>query len=170
VTTRTQLRLALGYATATLATGIVLGVNAFRAADVVAVYVVVLGAQTLAALTRSPAGSSEDSLFESALRRPREEALRPPELVRIERELILGMESAGYLHTRLRPILREAAAARLAAKHHVDLERRPETARALLGDDAWELLRPDRPEPADRNAPGLAQAKLRAVIDVLERL
>ena len=66
--------------------------------------------------------------------------------MRIEREITLGTSSAGHLHTRLLPLLREAAAARLG----VDLELRP-SARARLGDDAWELLRPDRPEPDDRN-------------------
>ena len=166
----TKLRFGISYAVATLTTGILLGVNVFRAADVLAAYVVALGALTLLALTRPRRFATEDSLFESALRRRREDAIRPPELVRIERELVLGLESAGHLHTRLVPILRAAAAARLSAKHHVDLDRRPAAARALLGDDAWELIRPDRPEPADRHAPGLPRAKLRAVIDVLERL
>jgi hypothetical protein len=67
-------------------------------------------------------------------------------------------------------MLREAAAARLSAGHNVDLERRPDAARALLGDDTWELLRPDRPEPYDRNAPGLPMSQIRDVISTLERL
>ena len=53
---------------------------------------------------------------------------------------------------------------------YVDFARRPEAARRLLGDDAWELLRPDRPEPADHNDPGIPMRRLRAVIATLERL
>jgi hypothetical protein len=170
MTTRVRIRVGVGFAVATLAVAIVLAVNVFHASEVIAVYVVVVGAQALVALTRPPRAETEPSLFESALRRPREEPLRPPELVRIERELVLGLESAGHLHTRLLPILCDAAAARLAAKHHIDLERRPAAARALLGEEAWELLRPNRPEPSDRGGPGLPRARLRAVIDALERL
>jgi hypothetical protein len=163
-------RAGIGYVVATVATGIVLGVNVFRASDVLAVYLVVLGALTLLALTRPRRSETEPSLFESALRRPHAEPLRPPELVRIERELVVGLENAWHLENRLLPILREAAVARLSAKHHVDLDRRPAAARALLGEDAWDLLRPDRDAPVDRGAAGLPRARLRAVIDVLERL
>lgn len=167
---RNLLRLGLGWLLATVAAGIVVGLNVFRTADVAAVWIVVLGAQALLALTRPPRSQTEPSLFETALRRRAEEHVRPPELVRIERELVLGLESAGHLHARLLPILREAATARLAAKHHVDLDLRPAAARALLGEEAWELVRPDRPAPRDRTGPGLERARLRSVIDALEKL
>ena len=80
--------------------------------------------------------------------------LAPDELLRMEREIVLG--SADATPT-------PAAAAAPASggggaprgPHGFDLERRPEAARALLGEDAWELLRPDRPEPDDRNDPGV---------------
>ena len=49
--------------------------------------------------------------------------------------------------TCLRPIVREIAAARLA-RHGVSLDRQPERARALLGAQTWELVRPDREAPA----------------------
>ena len=96
--------------------------------------------------------------------------MRPPELVRTEREITLGTSSAGHLDQRLLPMLREAAAVRLASRRSIDLERRPEQARRLLGDDVWELLRPDRPPPVDRLAPGISLARLRAVVDALERI
>jgi hypothetical protein len=96
--------------------------------------------------------------------------MRPPELVRTERDIVLGTSGAGHLHDRLLPMLREAAAARLSAGHNVDLERRPDAARALLGDDAWELLRPDRPQPRDRTDPGISMRRLRDVIGTLEKL
>ena len=86
--------------------------------------------------------------------------------MRIEREITFGTTSAGHLHTRLLPLLREAASARLG----IDFELHPERARAALGDETWELLRPDRPEPADRNAAGLPLRRIRAVVDSLERL
>ena len=40
----------------------------------------------------------------------------------------------------------------------------------MLGEDAWELLRPDRPEPRDRDAPGIPLRRLRTVVDTLEQL
>ncbi len=61
-----------------------------------------------------------------------------------------------------------AAAARIAARHGFDLERQPELARALLGEDVWELLRPDRPEPADRFGPGVPHDQIAAVIARVE--
>jgi hypothetical protein len=96
--------------------------------------------------------------------------MRPAELVRTEREIVLGTSSAGHLHERLLPLLREAAAARLSAGHDVDLERRPDAARALLGDDAWDLFRPDRAQPGDRTEPGISMQRLREVISTLETL
>jgi hypothetical protein len=96
--------------------------------------------------------------------------MRPPELVRTEREITLGMANAGHLHKRLLPMLREAAAVRLATRQSVEIERRPDQARRLLGDDAWELLRPDLPEPADPHAPGISLGRLRRIVDALERI
>ena len=89
-------------------------------------------------------GASAARCFEHVLSRKAPEPTRPSELVRIEREITLGTTSAGHLHTRLLPLLREAASARLG----IDFDLHPERARAALGDESWELLRPDRPEPA----------------------
>jgi hypothetical protein len=88
----------------------------------------------------------------------------------MERELVLGSADADHAHRRLLPLLRSAAAARISAKHGFELARRPEAARALLGDDVWDLLRPDRPQPADRHAPGLPRAEVAAVIERIESL
>ncbi len=52
----------------------------------------------------------------------------------------------------------------------MSLDREPEKARRLLGDETWELVRPDRPDPADRHAPGLASSALERVVVSLERL
>ena len=46
----------------------------------------------------------------------------------------------------------------------------PAAARALLGEEAWELVRPDRPRPQDTFAPGLSPAALDRILAVLEDL
>ena len=166
-------RLLILNAVATLGLVVALGVRPVSVATILAAYVLVLAAIALAALIRLTRSASEwqpASHFEHALRDDDEPPVRPPELVRTEREIMLGSANAAHLHTRLLPILREAAAARLAAHHNVELDRRPDAARALLGDAAWELLRPDRPAPEDRNAPGLPMRRIRDVVDTLERL
>jgi hypothetical protein len=158
---------------ATLGLVVALGIGPVSASTILAAYVLVLAAIALATLTRLTRAASEwqaASQFEHALRRDDEAPVRPPELVRTEREITLGSANAAHLHMRLLPIFREAAAARLAAHHNVELDRRPDAARALLGDEAWQLLRPDRPAPEDRNGPGLPLRRIRALVDTLERL
>jgi hypothetical protein len=161
------------FASASVLLGIGLAIRPLPLERLLAIYVLVLAAIALAALTRiarPPEELREPSPFERALSRRTERPMRPPELVRTERELTLGLASAGHAHRRLLPLLREAAAARLATRHGVELERRPNEAETLLGEDAWELLRPDRPEPLDRNAQGLPLARVRAVVERLESL
>jgi hypothetical protein len=80
------------------------------------------------------------------------------------------MAGAGHAQHRLIPILREAAAARLGSRHGIELERKPAAARALLGEETWELLRSDRPAPEDRFAPGVPRARVVATIERLESL
>jgi hypothetical protein len=75
-----------------------------------------------------------------------------------------------HLHTRLRPILREIAAHRLSMRFGVDLDREHERARELIGGDAWELVRPERPPPGDRLAPGPPASHLSKVVEELERI
>jgi hypothetical protein len=88
----------------------------------------------------------------------------------MDREIVLGSADADHAHRRLLPLLRAAASARLAARHGIELERRPELARSLLGEDVWELLRPDRPEPDDRHGPGIPRERIAAVIERVEAL
>jgi hypothetical protein len=162
-------RIATLFLLTTIALVVVLGLHPLSTERIVAGYVLALTAIGLAAATRILAAGSQhqhSSQFEHLLSQRSSEPTRPPELVRIERELTLGMTSAGHLHTRLLPLLREAAAARLG----IDFDLRPERARAALGDESWELLRPDRPVPIDRNAPGLSLRRVRALVDSLERL
>lgn len=170
---RERRRVAGAVVAATAVLGVLLAVRPLSTERLLSIYVLVLAAIALTALTRVAQRGEEEriaSRFEHALRQRRERPVRPPELVRTERELTLGMASAGHASVRLLPLLRDSAEARLSTRHGVDLHRRRDAARELLGDDAWELLRPDRPEPADRNDPGLPLARIAAVVDRLEAL
>lgn len=125
---------------------------------------------TLARDVRARDATGRKRRFEAALRgRPPRSAV-PVELLRVERELELGIASAGHAYRRLLPLLRAAASARLATGHGIELARSPERARALLGEDVWELLRPDRPVPADRHGPGIPRAAVAAAIAKVESL
>jgi hypothetical protein len=162
-------RIVVPIALATIALAVLLAVRPLPADRIAAGYVLALAAIGLAALTASLSSATSEqsaSQFDRMLTRPAEQPSRPPELVRIEREITLGAASAGHLHMRLLPLLREVASTKLA----VDLELRPERAKTLLGDDAWTLLRPDRPPPEDRTAQGLPLRRIRALVDILERL
>jgi hypothetical protein len=147
----------------TLVLVIMLGIRPVSFERIAAGYVLALAAIAIVSLVRQLGARGEQqppSLFEHALSRKPEQPTRPPELVRIEREITLGTTSTGHLHTRLLPLLREAASARLG----------PHLTREQLGDDAWELLRPDRPEPVDRNAPSISLRRVRSIVTTLERL
>jgi hypothetical protein len=161
-------RIATSVVVATLALAVALGVQPIAVNRILSAYVLVLAAIALAALTRVLRGASElppPSDFAHALRPRAAVTVRPPELVRTEREITLGMSNAWHMHTRLLPLLRDVAAAR-----GIDFVRRPGVARELLGDDTFELLHPDRPAPDDRSAPGLPLARVRAAVETLERL
>ena len=91
------------------------------------------------------------------------------ELDRIDRTVVLGAANEFDFHYRLRPLLRQVAAERLYGLHGVDLDRDPERARPLLGDELWEVVRPDR-EVGRRSGPGLPAAGLAAHVGRLEQL
>jgi Cys-tRNA synthase (O-phospho-L-seryl-tRNA:Cys-tRNA synthase) len=108
-------------------------------------------------LRRSPAGGD----------RPRESVRS---LAQLENVMALGAEDARDLHFRLRPRVRALAAELLQSRRGIVLDDQPEAARALLGDEAWELVRSDRTEPVGEHAPGLSRAALERVVVSLERL
>jgi hypothetical protein len=107
------------------------------------------------------------------LRPARPGRARPSESTRslagLERAVALGTADVVDLQYRLRPRLRELATGLLESRHGIVLDDEPEAARALLGDEAWELLRPDRPTPKER-ARGPSPAALERVVVSLERL
>ena len=94
---------------------------------------------------------------------------RPAELERLERAVDLGVARAEDFHMLLRPAVRRIAATLLAARG-LDLQRDGERVRELLGEESWELLRPERERPSDPFEPGVEPARLRRLVEDLERL
>ena len=84
------------------------------------------------------------------------------EVERVQREVTLSVATAYDCHVRLLPALREIAQARL--------ERTGRTLNAETAGRWWDWLRPDRPGPEDRFAPGISQSELRALVADLERM
>lgn len=132
---------------------------------IVRIYILLLGVLAVFALLSSTTErlpSSRRSPFDAALPRGTPPARPLPEVERMKREVALACASAYDLHARLLPHLREIADARLERNGR---SAGPETLGA-----SWELLRPDRPAPDDRFAPGIKEAELRSVVDTLARL
>jgi hypothetical protein len=121
------------------------------------------------------------SIWPERLGRPElEEALRPwlrpgPEQPRSFRQvevavrLSVAKTGAHELHYRLRPVLRELSISRLR-RHQVDLDTAPVAARAALGEELWQIVRPDRPAPDDPNGRGVPPATLGSMVERLESL
>ena len=153
---------------ATLIAVIALVVAPDRRELILDLYVLALGGIAvirLVGLTRRRLQPGEHSEFEEALRRPAVKPLRIAERDKLAREVQLGMQTAFDLHYRLRPTLVEIARNRLAGRG-VRLE--SDRARRVVGEEAWELLRPDRPPPQDRNAAGIDTDELDRVAAALE--
>jgi hypothetical protein len=108
--------------------------------------------------------------FERALRTRRSRAPRLRELERIEHDVVQGAANPLDLHRRLRPLLRQIAGHRLAARHGVALDSGDGHARRLLGDEAWALLRPDRELPDERRGPRLGVHDIETIVGRLETL
>lgn len=156
----------------TIGLAVALGLRPISVREILAAYVLSLAAIALVVLTRLNAGDPWEPIseFERALRPRASERVRPPELVRMERELTLASANAGHLHARLLPLLRDATAVRLGARRRIDLLRQPDEAGHVLGDEAWDLIRPDRPEPRDAQAAGLSLRRISRLIDAIEKI
>jgi hypothetical protein len=112
---------------------------------------------------------TEPSGFDAAFEPTAAGRARPASLARVEREVMLATGTAFDVHFRLRPLVRDVASG-LLLRRGVDLERSPDRARALLGSDVWELIRPDRAPPEDRSAAGLPLDAIERAVDALERV
>jgi hypothetical protein len=95
---------------------------------------------------------------------------RPDPLIALERLVSAAQVSALEVHAHLRPVLVEIVSQRLASRGQRLQQMSEPAARQVLGDGLWELVRPERPFPEDRRAPGLPADELRAMLDALERL
>ena len=101
----------------------------------------------------------ERSLVDEALeRRRREPDERPTDLARIEREVTLGVAST-TTSTSASPHAARDGGRAAPVRRGIDLDREPERARRALGDETWELVRPDRPAAAGPLARGLDSAR-----------
>jgi len=94
---------------------------------------------------------------------------RPRELVKLERTVGLSTETAFDAYYRLRPAVREVVASRLRLRG-IDLDGPSRQAEALLGSEAWDLVRGDRPRPRNHDAPGLPLDRIEAVVVAVEEL
>jgi len=140
---------------------------------VLEVFLLVVGGLVLETLVRATAAAQPGqphSEFERALRRRRQAGGRVEELARLEDQVSLAVASALDLHTRLLPVLREAAAELLLTRRGIDLQDEPEAARQVLGEDAWAFLRPDLGAPADRFGKGISPDRLRTLVEAVEAI
>lgn len=159
-----------------LAVSVALGIAAFASPGLRTIlldaWLLALGGVLLLALVRTTllqAPAVEGSELDDALAAMR--TTRPDSgEVGLERDLELSTLNAFHLHLRLRPLLREIAAHRLMKRYGIDLDAEPGRAQELVGASAWELVRPDRPPPTDRLAPGPPLSQLREAIANLERV
>lgn len=111
---------------------------------------------------------SFDDFRNVLVRLPAEQPI-PFELTETINAVRFGATANFDFYYRLRPILTNIATHRLA-RHSVDLEQQPESARQLLGMIAWNLIRPDRPPPTERQRHGVDLRDIAATIAVLEEL
>jgi hypothetical protein len=128
-------------------------------------YVLIVGALVMLAIV-SAFGDAfprhRRSSFDEALVDTPHRDRAPAQVEQIERAVTLGVATAYDLHLRLLPHLREIAQCRL--------ERTGRTSSPATLGRWWELLRPDRAEPADRFAAGLPSGELIALVADLERM
>ena len=144
-----------------------------RAELAIRIYVLLIAAFVLGHLLARLHGSLPErgvSPVDAALTRRPRAPQRIPELEKIEREVTLGQATAFDLHFRLRPTLRRIASELLRARRGIDLDREPDAARRVLGDETWELVRADREQPLERFGRGIELASLRNVVASLEAL
>jgi hypothetical protein len=131
------------------------------------VAVAVITRLALAARTGEP--GADRSAYDRAARVAGGDPTVPADLRRLEQALWFASAREADLHLRLRPVLREIAELRLAARG-IALDRGDAGARAVLGEELWEVVRPDRPAPTDRTAPGLPPEALHALVNRLEAI
>jgi hypothetical protein len=101
---------------------------------------------------------------------PPRELTAPSEPARIRFEVGAATHRSMELHHQLRRRLRRLAEDRLGADHGVDIDADPDAARTLLGEEAWDLLRPDLTPPSDRFGPGMPIEGITRIVTAVEEL
>jgi hypothetical protein len=138
------------------------------------IFVIVLGALVIRLLVRAVrvATSAPGPFpFDQALHEPPEQEIpRATEPDRIAFEVGASTYRALELHHRFRRRLRRLAADRLTVEHGVDLDADRDAARSLLGEEAWDLLRPDHEAPGDRFGPGMPIEDVTKIVTAVEDL
>jgi hypothetical protein len=137
--------------------------------DVYVLVLGVLGLLTLLSVLGELAPREHMSRLEAALEPDEPELSRVGELDRIERELYMGAAREFDYHYRLRPIVREIAAARLE-RRGLALDSGSRAVQELLGEELAELTAADREPASNRQASGPGLEHIRRTIDQLERL
>lgn len=157
-------RVRLALAAAAIVLGLVVAIDAGLppAATIEATVLGVATAVALRATSRLPAGERSSGTGRAPASTARDE------LSTARDRLAAATATLGGLHFRLLPMLRRSARHR-CERHGVDLDD-PVGARALLGGRLHDLVRPDRPRPRDRDAPGIGVADLAAAVARLEQL
>ncbi len=99
---------------------------------------------------------------------PAGESVRPlAQLTSVETSVALSHSSALEYEHRLQRDLRYAAGERLRLRRGIDLQQRPDEARTVLGERAWQMLT-QRSAWDDRMAPAPTLAAIAALIETLE--
>jgi len=145
------------------------GVAVVAILTVLAVLVVVLQVvpELLAAPDPTAPGVRRRSRFATAARpRVAEPVRAPADLRRMETLVAARVQSALGVDNWLRPLVADIATTRLG-QHGADWSR---AGAHSIPDPLWALIRPDRPQPVERDGPGISFAELELIVDQLEAL
>ena len=121
--------------------------------------IAIVAAEVVWALWRPPA----------ALRRRRNLPPLPAQAERVDRLVRAGTRYAEGVHRELRPLLAEVVEPSLG-RRGLTLDGPEAPVRAALGDELWDVVRPDRPRPEHPLGPGMDRAGLEGIADRLEAL
>jgi len=135
-------------------------------AEVGAATTIALAAFVSLITTRELAAKAE--LRRRPARRPAD-GLPLEQLRQVDEALAAARASEAGVDRDLRPLFRGIAAMRLA-RRGVDVDRHPEEAQRILGEELWELVRDEHSRGSNRFAGGVSGAGLQSLIERLERI
>lgn len=174
LTRRTVTGAAVVFAIATVAAIAALILFAQHTSTVLRVYLAVLGLFIgLQAVRNFAAYTFEGEAATVSRRRPDRRRVPnwPGELFELESRVTLGKVSAFDYQSRLRPLLREMAVQRLAARWNIDLATQPSAARPHVRDSLWAELQDGPVDNRDlRYVPGPSLARIRDLVADLEAI